>query len=404
MEASATISVKYSKPGLSLSLSPSAVAYKEGEISAAALTPMVMMGAERQADYSIAALYRADGAPIAPGAPADGMAWTTDTIDGHACAVLVFSDSASVEGWFRLSVGYKDRTYGLDFSIARIARGEKGQRGAKPRFTRYSEVEYGFRFMSGAEGEEWFDITLYGSSLVPYRCVASHDKARTAVRPNAPAGPQPAANWEMAASWPFIATQLLLAQRACVKNLYAEDVDVSCPGGASVKINAADGIKATAPDGRAAFSFGMDGSAMFDGDISARTMTLGRCSDYADDACVLDGAVAAVRRNGTLYLPQLRKNGDTRTIELLPDPWSAIQDTFLLSCSGHADAIQLVGEPLSSSSSALLPSRVAYRVTGVAEGEEESGTDEDTGEPRQYCPARWYVIQYQKVQTILLQG
>lgn len=99
--------------------------------------------------------------------------------------------------------------------------GANGGKGAKMRMRTWAS---GVRYLQGAEGEEFYDIVLYGTQL--YLCIKSHT-ASTSNAPNVST-----TYWESAQQWTFIATQLLLAGKIVSDKITADLID-------------ADGINAT---------------------------------------------------------------------------------------------------------------------------------------------------------------
>lgn len=101
--------------------------------------------------------------------------------------------------------------------------GAKGEQGAVLRGPQaWSDCATGYAFKQGAAGEAWLDVVMYNSFY--YRCKKSHTKAAN----NYP-GSTIAENqglWELGDSIGLVATQILLAQYALVKNLGVETIDM----------------------------------------------------------------------------------------------------------------------------------------------------------------------------------
>ena len=106
--------------------------------------------------------------------------------------------------------------------------GEKGEPGAQGPFVpipRYwSEYPSGYRFQCGAPGEERKDIVLYqyAGKIYYLACKVSHNKQSY----YEPFGANSSQVWETGQQWTFIATQLLLAELARIKNLCAEFIQM----------------------------------------------------------------------------------------------------------------------------------------------------------------------------------
>lgn len=104
--------------------------------------------------------------------------------------------------------------------------GAQGSKGARMRMRTWESSE---NYMQGAEGEDFYDIVLYGTQL--YLCIKSHYSSAS----NAPN--VSTTYWESAQQWTFIATQFLIAGKIVTDkitadlidatNLVATDVDIS---------------------------------------------------------------------------------------------------------------------------------------------------------------------------------
>lgn len=101
--------------------------------------------------------------------------------------------------------------------------GAKGDRGPALRGPQaWSDCAVGYVFQSGASGEEYKDVVLYGGYY--YSCIKSHTKTAS----NYP-GSAPDTNsglWQLADPMEIVATKILLAQYALVKNLGVETIDM----------------------------------------------------------------------------------------------------------------------------------------------------------------------------------
>ena len=101
--------------------------------------------------------------------------------------------------------------------------GPKGDQGAVLRGPQaWSDCAVGYAFKQGAAGEAWLDVVMYNSFY--YRCKKSHVKTATNYPGSATAESQ--GLWELGDSIGLVATQILLAQYALVKNLGVEVIDM----------------------------------------------------------------------------------------------------------------------------------------------------------------------------------
>lgn len=114
--------------------------------------------------------------------------------------------------------------------------GVKGDRGPALRGPQaWSDCAVGYMFQSGASGEEYKDVVLYGNNY--YSCIKSHTKT----------GKETGANntlstnyWKLADKLEIVATKILLAQYALVKNLGVEAIDMKDANG-NIIFQAKDG-------------------------------------------------------------------------------------------------------------------------------------------------------------------
>lgn len=125
-------------------------------------------------------------------------------------------------------------------SLYYIASGENGAKGDRGPALRgpqaWSDCAVGYVFQSGANGEDYKDVVLYGGYY--YSCIKSHTKTAS----NYP-GSTPDTNsglWNLADPVEIVATKILLAQYALVKNLGVEAIDMKDANG-NIIFQAKDG-------------------------------------------------------------------------------------------------------------------------------------------------------------------
>lgn len=125
-------------------------------------------------------------------------------------------------------------------SLYYIASGENGAKGDRGPALRgpqaWSDCAVGYMFQSGASGEEYKDVVLYGGNY--YSCIKSHTKTAS----NNPGSATDTNNgyWKSADKVEIIATKILLAQYALVKNLGVEAIDMKDANG-NIIFQAKDG-------------------------------------------------------------------------------------------------------------------------------------------------------------------
>ena len=112
-----------------------------------------------------------------------------------------------------------------------------GERGAVMRGPQaWSDCAVGYNFQSGADGEEFKDVVMYGNNY--YSCIKSHTKTAS----NNPTSTIDTNNgyWKLADKFEIVATKILLAQYALVKNLGVEAIDMKDSAG-NIIFQAKDG-------------------------------------------------------------------------------------------------------------------------------------------------------------------
>lgn len=149
------------------------------------------------------------------------------------------------------------------YYIASGENGDKGDRGPALRGPQaWSDCAVGYVFQSGASGEEYKDIVLYGNNY--YSCIKSHTK--TASNNPGSATDTNSGLWKLADKLEMVATKILLAQYALVKNLGVETIDMK---------DADDNIIFQAKDGNVTCNRGtfnnitVKGNSTFEGSVKA---------------------------------------------------------------------------------------------------------------------------------------
>lgn len=104
-----------------------------------------------------------------------------------------------------------------------ILKGEKGEKGASLRGPQsWSDCAIGYSFQAGKNGDIYKDIVMYGDNY--YTCIRNHAKTST----NYPTSTEDNNNgyWQLGDKVELIATKILLATYALVKNLGVEAIDM----------------------------------------------------------------------------------------------------------------------------------------------------------------------------------
>lgn len=115
--------------------------------------------------------------------------------------------------------------------------GGKGDRGPALRGPQaWSDCATGYGFQAGGDGEAWKDVVMYGDNY--YSCIKSHTKTAS----NYPGSTTDQNNkyWQLGDKIELVATKILLATYALVKNLGVESIDMKDANG-NVLFQAKDG-------------------------------------------------------------------------------------------------------------------------------------------------------------------
>ena len=171
-------------------------------------------------------------------------------------------------------------------ATALIMSGDRGPALRGPQA--WSDCAVGYVFQSGASGEEYKDIVLYGNNY--YSCIKSHTK--TASNYPGSATDTNSGLWKLADKLEMVATKILLAQYALVKNLGVETIDMKDDKG---------NIIFQAKDGKVICKSGTFENVTVIGNITAQSIRLHVSSSNSK----IDGAVACGAWNNPIVLPEL---------------------------------------------------------------------------------------------------
>lgn len=131
----------------------------------------------------------------------------------------------------RVTIKVGNKTFTRNIKINTVADGQTGAKGDRGPALRgpqaWSDCAVGYVFQSGASGEEYKDIVLYGNNY--YSCIKSHTK--TASNNPGSATDTNSGLWKLADKLEMVATKILLAQYALVKNLGVEAIDMKDANG-----------------------------------------------------------------------------------------------------------------------------------------------------------------------------
>lgn len=153
--------------------------------------------------------------------------------------ILVVEANSNPSKDIAISIVCRGVTHKRTVSFKTVADGQPGAKGDRGPALRgpqaWSDCTVGYMFQSGASGEEYKDVVLYGNNY--YSCIKSHTKT----------GKETGANntlstdyWKLAGKLEIVATKILLAQYALVKNLGVEAIDMKDADG-NIIFQAKDG-------------------------------------------------------------------------------------------------------------------------------------------------------------------
>jgi hypothetical protein len=153
--------------------------------------------------------------------------------------ILVVEANSDPSKDIAISIVCRGVTHKRTVSFKTVADGQPGAKGDRGPALRgpqaWSDCAVGYMFQSGVSGEEYKDVVLYGNNY--YSCIKSHTKT----------GKETGANntlstdyWKLADKLEIVATKILLAQYALVKNLGVEAIDMKDADG-NIIFQAKDG-------------------------------------------------------------------------------------------------------------------------------------------------------------------
>lgn len=196
-------------------------------------------------------------------------------------------------------------------------KGDAGNRGPSLRGPLdWKKVETGFKFQSGADGEEFIDIVTYNGKY--YQCIVSHSKSSSRY-------PGSSYNyWRVASSLPFVASDLLLTTYALIKNLGVEAVEMKDSDG---------NIIFRVKDGNVTCKEGIFENVEVNGDITANSLRLKQHTGAAINA--VNGAITT---NHEITLPRLQP-GECMEVKMLTPIATRLNVTYVF--RGTTSAVKI---------------------------------------------------------------
>ena len=208
--------------GITISLLPAALTPKVG-VSSTLRVQVALYDGGRLIGYN----DETDGNMLCSILPtSSAYKWTFRVESGKFYFVIMLTPTDTTAISLPFTITYKGTKYDSVITIQPVADGQDGARGDRGPALRgpqaWSDCEVGYVFQSGASGEEYKDVVLYGNNY--YSCIKSH--AKTASNFPGSATDTNSGLWKLADKLEMVATKILLAQYALVKNLGVEAIDM----------------------------------------------------------------------------------------------------------------------------------------------------------------------------------
>lgn len=163
--------------------------------------------------------------------------WGFRTADNRFYYRLKLLNKTDIDTDLPYTVTINGVKYKRNIHISTAFDGDKGDRGPAVRGPQaWSDCAVGYSFQAGGDDEEWKDVVLYNGNY--YSCILSHTKTAS----NYPTSTLDTSNgyWKLADAFEIVATKILLAQYALVKNLGVETIDMKDSSG-NILFQAKDG-------------------------------------------------------------------------------------------------------------------------------------------------------------------
>lgn len=227
----------------------------------------------------------------------EGLVWNFGTDNGRFFYSFTYRGTTDINLDIPFTVTYNGKEYPEKILVRTVADGSRGPALRGPQA--WSDCAVGYEFQSGAEGEEYKDVVLYGDNY--YSCVRSHTKTAENFPQSNP--DEIYKYWQLASKVEMVATKILLASYALVKNLGVEAIDMKDADG---------NILFQAKDGNVVCKTGTFENIKVSGDIVAESLNLKVSTAALDE--VPNGSIC-IGTSG-IVLPELPV-GTTRSIKVL---------------------------------------------------------------------------------------
>lgn len=208
--------------GITISLLPAALTPKVG-VSSTLRVQVALYDGGRLIGYN----DETDGNMLCSILPtSSAYKWTFRVESGKFYFFIMLTPTDTTAISLPFTITYKGAKYDSVITIQPVADGQDGARGDRGPALRgpqaWNDCAVGYMFQSGASGEEYKDVVLYGNNY--YSCIKQH--AKTASNYPGSATDTNSGLWKLADKLEMVATKILLAQYALVKNLGVETIDM----------------------------------------------------------------------------------------------------------------------------------------------------------------------------------
>ena len=219
--------------GITISLLPAALTPKVG-VSSTLRVQVALYDGGRLIGYN----DETDGNMLCSTLPtSSAYKWTFRVESGKFYFVIMLTPTDTTAISLPFTITYKGAKYDSVITIQPVADGAQGKQGATLRGPQaWSDCANGYSFQAGGDGDSWKDVVIYKDNY--YSCIKSHTKTAD----NYPGSTAANNNkyWQLGDKIELVASKILLATYALVKNLGVEAIDMKDANG-NILFQAKDG-------------------------------------------------------------------------------------------------------------------------------------------------------------------
>ena len=219
--------------GITISLLPAALTPKVG-VSSTLRVQVALYDGGRLIGYN----DKTDGNMLCSTLPSSSAyRWTFRVESGKFYFVIMLTPTNTTAISLPFTIAYKGAKYDSVITIQPVADGAQGKQGATLRGPQaWSDCANGYSFQAGGDGDSWKDVVIYKDNY--YSCIKSHTKTAD----NYPGSTAANNNkyWQLGDKVELVASKILLATYALVKNLGVEAIDMKDASG-NIVFQAKDG-------------------------------------------------------------------------------------------------------------------------------------------------------------------